>query len=55
MQIIIGVGNMARGTATCALSGRHTVRIIDREPDKAAWPSVSLPGPGQAGRWPDRG
>ena len=37
MQIrIIGAGNMARGIATRALSGGHTVQIIDREPDKAA-------------------
>jgi 3-hydroxyisobutyrate dehydrogenase-like beta-hydroxyacid dehydrogenase len=37
MQItLIGVGHMARGIATRALSGGHTVRIIDREPDKAA-------------------
>jgi predicted dinucleotide-binding enzyme len=37
MQItIIGAGNMARGIATRALSGRHTVRLIDRDPDKAA-------------------
>jgi predicted dinucleotide-binding enzyme len=37
MQItIIGAGDMARGIATRALSGGHTVQIIDREPDKAA-------------------
>jgi predicted dinucleotide-binding enzyme len=37
MQItIIGAGNMARGIATRALVGGHTVRIIDCEPDKAA-------------------
>jgi predicted dinucleotide-binding enzyme len=37
MQItIIGAGNMARGIATRALSGGHTVRLINREPDKAA-------------------
>jgi hypothetical protein len=37
MQItIIGAGNMARGTPTRALAGGHTVRIIDRAPDKAA-------------------
>jgi 8-hydroxy-5-deazaflavin:NADPH oxidoreductase len=37
MQItIIGAGNMARGIATRALVGGHTVRIIDRDPDKAA-------------------
>jgi predicted dinucleotide-binding enzyme len=37
MQItIIGAGNMARGIATRALSGGHTVQITDREPDKAA-------------------
>ena len=33
MQItIIGGGNMARGIATRAVCGGHTVRIIDREP-----------------------
>lgn len=37
MQItIIGAGNMARGIATRTLVGGHTVRIIDRVPDKAA-------------------
>jgi 8-hydroxy-5-deazaflavin:NADPH oxidoreductase len=36
MQItIIGAGNMARGIATPTLVGGHTVRIIDRAPDKA--------------------
>jgi len=37
MQItIIGAGNMARGIAIRVLTGGHTVRIIDRAPDKAA-------------------
>jgi predicted dinucleotide-binding enzyme len=37
MQVtIIGAGAMGRGIATRALFGRHTVRIIDRDPDKAA-------------------
>jgi 8-hydroxy-5-deazaflavin:NADPH oxidoreductase len=37
MQItIISVGNMARGIATRALLGGHTLRIIDRAPAKAA-------------------
>jgi hypothetical protein len=37
MQItIIGAGNMARDIPTRALPGGHTVRIIDRAPDKAA-------------------
>ena len=36
MQItIIDAGNMARGIATRALLGGHTVRIIDCDPDKA--------------------
>jgi predicted dinucleotide-binding enzyme len=39
---IIGAGNMARGSATRALSGRHTVRIIDRDPDKAAHLAAGL-------------
>jgi len=43
MQItIIGTGNMARGSATRALSCRHTVRIIDRDPDKAAHLAAGL-------------
>ncbi len=33
---IIGAGRMARGLATRALSGGHTVRLIDRNPKKAA-------------------
>lgn len=43
MQItIIGGGNMARGIATRALCGGHTVRIIDRDPDKAAQLAAGL-------------
>ena len=43
MQItIIGAGNMARGIATRALVGGHTVRIIDRDPDKAAQLAAGL-------------
>jgi NADPH-dependent F420 reductase len=43
MQItIIGDGNMARGIATRALVGGHTVRIIDRDPDKAAQLAAGL-------------
>jgi NADPH-dependent F420 reductase len=43
MQItIIGAGNMARGIATRALSGGHIVRIIGREPDKAAGLAAGL-------------
>ncbi len=43
MQItLIGAGNMARGIATHALSGGHTVQIIDREPDKAAQLAAGL-------------
>jgi NADPH-dependent F420 reductase len=33
---IIGAGDMARGIATRALSGRHPVRIIGRDPEKAS-------------------
>jgi predicted dinucleotide-binding enzyme len=32
---IIGTGNMARGIATRALAGGHTVRLLGREPGKA--------------------
>jgi anti-anti-sigma factor len=39
---IIGAGNMARGIATRALSGGHTVRLINREPDKAAQLAAGL-------------
>jgi predicted dinucleotide-binding enzyme len=36
MQVtIIGAGNMARGIGTRALFGRHAVRCIDRDPDRA--------------------
>ncbi len=36
MQItIIGAGNMAGGIATRALTGKHTVRLIDSDPAKA--------------------
>lgn len=38
----IGAGNMARGIATRALVGGHTVRIIDRDPDKAAQLAAGL-------------
>jgi 3-hydroxyisobutyrate dehydrogenase-like beta-hydroxyacid dehydrogenase len=33
---------MARGIATRALSGGHTVRTTDREPDKATQLAASL-------------
>ncbi|MDT0344981.1 NADPH-dependent F420 reductase [Streptomyces litchfieldiae] len=33
---IVGAGAMARGIATIALAGGHTVRLIDRTPEKAA-------------------
>ncbi|ONK12563.1 3-hydroxy-acyl-CoA dehydrogenase [Streptomyces sp. MP131-18] len=33
---IVGAGAMARGVATIALAGGHTVRLIDRTPRKAA-------------------
>lgn len=45
MQVtIIGAGAMGRGIATRALFGRHTVRIIDRDPDKAAKLATDLRG-----------
>lgn len=45
MQVtIIGAGAMGRGIATRALFGRYTVRIIDRDPDKAAKLATDLRG-----------
>lgn len=45
MQVtIFGAGSMSRGIATRALFGRHTVRIIDRDPDKAAKLATDLRG-----------
>jgi predicted dinucleotide-binding enzyme len=41
---IIGTGNMARGIATLALAGGHTVTVLGREPGKADAFASELPG-----------
>ena len=41
---IIGTGNMARGIATLALAGSHTVTVLGREPGKAEALASELPG-----------
>ncbi len=46
---IIGTGNMARGIATRALAGGHTVTLLGTEPDKAQALSGELSGDVRAG------
>ncbi len=46
---IIGTGNMARGIATRALAGGHTVTLLGREPEKAQALAGELSGDVRAG------
>jgi NADPH-dependent F420 reductase len=46
---IIGTGNMARGIATRALAGGHTVTLVGHEAGKAARLATELQGAAQAG------
>jgi predicted dinucleotide-binding enzyme len=46
---IIGTGNMARGIATRALAGGHTVTLLGHEPDDAPALAAELPGEVRAG------
>ena len=46
---IIGAGNMARGIATRALAGGHTVTLLSQEPGKAQALANELAGDARAG------
>ena len=46
---IIGTGNMARGIATCALAGGHSVTLLGTETDKAQALADELSGDVSAG------
>ena len=46
---IIGTGNMARGIATRALAGDHTVTLLGTEPEKAQALADELSGDARAG------
>jgi len=46
---IVGTGNMARGIATRALAGRHTVTLLGTSQEKAAAVADELPGDVRAG------
>lgn len=55
---IVGAGGMARGIATRALAGGHTVRLVGRSPDQARKLAAELGDaragtPGRAGRRAD--
>ncbi len=49
---IIGAGNMARGIATRALAGGHTVNLLSQEPGKAQALANELAGDARAGTQP---